>query len=290
MADAPVDALLARADELARRWAIALILARPLAEMAEIPLEDLAREAPVLCAQLARALSSDAALERILSGAEPRGREGSIPALRLGALAGARDAKAAVERTEALRGVIWEAALGELPDPSPRQVADLSDRLAFVCAAVLAATLDQSSVESEHDAPRATPAVAREQVLYSSPRSSPGRRGAVLIDEREDVAAPAAPAGRRAQDAERAAAAPAEAPRPSHDPAPERPQRTTGGEPSRTSARPLPWDTPLRAERPERRRPQAAVEDDSQPSGAPAGAEPVVRITRGPGSPVDERA
>ena len=68
VADAPVEALLARADDLARRWAIELILARPLAAMAEIPLEDLAREAPSLCAQVLRSLVSDAELQRLVAG------------------------------------------------------------------------------------------------------------------------------------------------------------------------------------------------------------------------------
>ena len=37
------------------------------------------------------------------------------------------------------------------------------------------------------------PSAAREQVLYSPARSAPGRRGAVLIDERPDAPAPPAP-------------------------------------------------------------------------------------------------
>src|SRR2546427_5204130 len=70
VAAAPVDALLARADELARRWAIALILALPLERIGEFPLESFARQAPLLCAHVVRALQSDADLERIASRSE----------------------------------------------------------------------------------------------------------------------------------------------------------------------------------------------------------------------------
>src|SRR5205085_10133688 len=55
----------ARADELARRWAVALIVSLPLDRIGEIPLQSFAREAPALCAQVVRALVSDAELERI---------------------------------------------------------------------------------------------------------------------------------------------------------------------------------------------------------------------------------
>jgi GGDEF domain-containing protein len=140
VADTPVEALLARADELARRWAIALILARPLDCIGEIPLEDLAGEAPELFTQVVRALASEAALERLLG----RGEAGSLGlgvSQRLGVLAGARDAVAMVGACEALRGVVWDALLDELRDPQPRQVAELSDRLAAVCSAMTAALL-----------------------------------------------------------------------------------------------------------------------------------------------------
>ncbi|HXM86105.1 MAG TPA: hypothetical protein VN889_00580, partial [Solirubrobacteraceae bacterium] len=75
VADAPVDALLANADELARRWLIALIAARPLEQIAELPLDALAAAAPELCEQLVRALASDAELERLLDGADGSTRE-----------------------------------------------------------------------------------------------------------------------------------------------------------------------------------------------------------------------
>ncbi|HYM53728.1 MAG TPA: hypothetical protein VES97_00080, partial [Solirubrobacteraceae bacterium] len=112
--DLPTDALLGRADEMARRWAIVLILDRPLERIGDLPLEDLAREAPALCAQAIRALESDAELDRLLEGGAPTGREDRPPAPRLAAIAGARDARGAVEAVEALRGVLWETLLDEL--------------------------------------------------------------------------------------------------------------------------------------------------------------------------------
>src|SRR5438105_4687532 len=107
VAGAPVEALVERADELARRWAIALILALPLERIGEFPLESFARHAPRLCAHVVRALQSDADLERIASRANG-GREPS-PALWLAEVTGARDGQATVEAVEALRGVLWDA-------------------------------------------------------------------------------------------------------------------------------------------------------------------------------------
>jgi GGDEF domain-containing protein len=150
-----VEALLTRADELARRWAIALILARPLDCIGEIPLEDLAGEAPELFAQVVRALGSEAALERLLGRSEA-GSPGAGVASRLGVLAGARDAVAIVGACEALRGVVWDALLDELREPQPRQVAELSDRLAAVCAAITVALLAAAgSITSGPAAPAA---------------------------------------------------------------------------------------------------------------------------------------
>src|SRR5438270_6920837 len=144
VAGAPVEALVERADELARRWAIALILALPLERIGEFPLESFARHAPRLCAHVVRALQSDADLERIASRANG-GREPS-PALWLAEVTGARDGQATVEAVEALRGVLWEALLDELRwagfDQSPaREVADLADRLAYVCSSALVSSL-----------------------------------------------------------------------------------------------------------------------------------------------------
>ncbi len=191
VADLPLDPLLARAEELARRWAIALILARPLSRIGDIPLEVWAGDAPTLCAQMLRALDSDAELDRLTGGGAPTGREQSAPARRLVAMAGARDAGEAVEAVEALRGVLWETLLedlrGAMFDRAPvRQVADLADRLSCVCASVLAVAIVAVGV------PESDEAKEHETVVASPPpreaggtvaESMPGR-GVVIVDER----------------------------------------------------------------------------------------------------------
>ncbi len=185
VAELACDASIARADELARRWAIALILARPLDGIGEIPLEDLAREAPSLCEQALRAMQSDGELERLTGRGAPTGRERSAAARRLAAVCGARGPAALVEAVEALRSVLWEALLDELTEPSARLLGDVGDRLAYVCAAMLAAAVealaptavagvDDESAEIEPRAPAAA------ELGGARSRS----RGAVIVDER----------------------------------------------------------------------------------------------------------
>ncbi len=187
VADAPVGALVARGEELARKWALALLGARPLAEMAGVPLEDIARYAPALCASVARSLSSEEELATFDAGARDPGERSSSAAAGLSALAAGWDAMAAVEHVEALRGVIWRATLEELRDPGARQVADMSDRLASVCATVLACALAERPTAAREDLVRPTFAAPREQVLHSAPAPAPGAVRAVLIDERDEA-------------------------------------------------------------------------------------------------------
>jgi len=199
VADLAIDAVLARADELARRWAIALILTRPLAGIGEIPLEDLAREGPSLCAQVLRALHSDAELDRLTGRDAATGREQSAPARRLGAISGARDAADAAVAVEALRGVLWETLLDVLSwrslDSSPARLpAEVADRLAHVCASSLAAAIavPQASApglplgEDDGDGEVAIP--AREQAEHDARGGRAPRSAAVIVDERASLA------------------------------------------------------------------------------------------------------
>lgn len=192
----PADALLERADELATRWAIALILARPLDSIGGVPLEDLAHEAPALCAQVVRALQSDIELDRLTGRATHGARESSAAALRLAEITAARDPRAVVDAVEALRGVVWEALLDHLSPPacgrsSARVLADISDRLACVCAAALAAALDVTPVagvsardEHAHGVVRTASATACDPAMAQPPAAR-----AVIVDERAPVAA-----------------------------------------------------------------------------------------------------
>jgi hypothetical protein len=281
VADAPVDALVARADELARRWASALVAARPLSELALLPWQDLAREAPALCAQLARALSSDEELERLLAPGEEPGRETrarSGPA-GLGAwLAAASDVSSTVRGVEALRAIVWEAALGELREPTPRQIADLADRLSSISAALLASLLDRQPAGA-WSTPGAVDAPGGGSIRYSSRSVSPGVRRAVLIDELNEATRP--PAGARvAPLAGYAGAPPHEQPRP---PLPTAPAER--GRPAPTAPRPRPWDTPLGPESP-----AGGVSDPKPHAGAADATDAELRVTRGRDPRVDERA
>jgi hypothetical protein len=208
VADAPVEALLARAEELARRWVIAQLAARPLQQMADVPVDRLARDAPAFCEQLVRALASDAELERLLHGDAPSSRENGLGGVDGGVLAATTsDASAIAASLEALRAVVWHQALAELRDPPVALVGDLADRLAFVCAAALAAALDANGSEGVTPTPSAARAFSpaphaphgRSQVADGrgdGRGGSGGRGGAVLIDELDDEPAPPARRGR----------------------------------------------------------------------------------------------
>jgi hypothetical protein len=266
VADAPVDALLAQADELARRWALALIVARPLEEIAELPLGDLARSAPALCGSLVRALASDDALERLT-----RGDRGAAlaPPLRTG------HASELVADIDTLRSILWEATLQQLRDPPVRLVADVADRLSYVCATATAAMLDEPAeaprapaVASAPEAPRApaTPrapthahpgAAANEPPAYVTERRVAGRGGAMLIDELEEEPRPLATSQELEGDGP-IASAPGGESEPSRPGAQRAPGAPSGSWPSspespaampphppRTTPRARPWDTPL---------------------------------------------
>ncbi len=200
VADAPVDALLARSDELAAQWVSALILGRPLARIAELSLDGFAREAPALCAEVSRALSSEVELDQLARGHGGGGREPGDWAGRLVPIAGASDPRSLLEAVEALRGVIWEAVFEELRAPTGRVVAELADRLAYVCATVLTAALSAMSggdaVAEVLERPRAVE-VPQQSVdgvhAGSAFQAAPvGLWRGVLIDEHEGAAAPSA--------------------------------------------------------------------------------------------------
>jgi hypothetical protein len=278
VADAPAEALAARAEELAHRWALTLLAARPLAEMVAIPLEDLARYAPAVCASLARALSSDEELAIFDLDARGRGGRAGAPATAgLSAIAAGWEAAAAVEHVEALRGLLWKAALEELRDPTARQVADLSDRLASVCAAALAYALAGRTEAIPAAAGRPAFPPPREQVLYNSPGPTPGAPGAVLIDELDDATRQTRPRASwrredRSSGREQAQAA-----------VPPGTKGTPGSSASRTAPRPLPWDTPLQSS------PASPPQAPASDAGGRRPEDPVMRVSRGLGTPADRR-
>lgn len=193
MLDPALDSAITRAEELAKRWTIALIGARPLDALASVPLEELAREAPSLCAQALRAVQSDVELERLTGRGATTGREDSAAARSLAAVAGAHDGAAAVEAVEALRGVLWETLLDELSAPSTRQLADISDRLAYVCACALAATIAAAltpapDASDAADASSVSTSVARDaSATHAVGAAQSPLPAAVIVDEHAGV-------------------------------------------------------------------------------------------------------
>lgn len=148
VADAPVAALVDAAEDLAKGWLLELVAAGPLDAAAALPLAELAREGPPLCAAAALALRDDADLARLAPGGDL-----APLAARAGALAGAADPPSAVAAVDALRRVLWSAALAELPRAPGTLVADLADRLAAISSTLVAAAL-----KPRHAAPATPPA------------------------------------------------------------------------------------------------------------------------------------
>lgn len=169
------EAVAANAEDLAKRWAAELVLECPLEEIAELPLERLAREAPSLCERALGAVRSDAQLQSLIE--PPAGHDPHIapPAAALAAICGADDAVAAVNAVEMLRGVLWRALLERTDGAPAALLADVGDRLAYVCSAMLAVALATD-----------TPATAAARI--TDEQSPPGALAAPQTPERRSVA------------------------------------------------------------------------------------------------------
>jgi hypothetical protein len=186
LAELSVDAALASASELAVAWTLALIRSRALDDVERLPLGALARDAPGLIAQLIAAVHSDAELERLVGAAAPE--RSPSAAGRLSELAGAGEGPAgAVRGLELLRAIVSESLEGGLRDATPRQTADLCQRVAHVCSRVLVAGLD---------APQEPPAAHSAHLPFREDQPSPpGRREdaaatrdrVLIVDELEGV-------------------------------------------------------------------------------------------------------
>src|SRR6266513_2552679 len=102
VADAPIDLLMARSEDVAKGWLLALLEQAPLDEAPAILAADLAREGPGVCGAVLRALADDADLRRLKPGGtlEPL-------AARVGELAGATGGDATSRAVDALQAVIW---------------------------------------------------------------------------------------------------------------------------------------------------------------------------------------
>ena len=138
VADAPIDQLLGRTDDLAKNWLIALVEAAELHEVSALLAVGLAADGPALCEAVLRALADDHELRRL----EPDGAQAELAA-RAGELCGASTPTAAARAVEALRRTLWRALREELHRPEPELVAELGERLALVCELLLEAALDR---------------------------------------------------------------------------------------------------------------------------------------------------
>jgi GGDEF domain-containing protein len=180
VADLPVEPLAARAPQLSQEWALALVRARRPERIGEVRLAEIALDGPPLCVAVLRALGSEVELAR-LTGADAAA--GSAPALRLTALAGGDDAVGVVDATEALRGVLWQALERELGAAPARYAGDACDRLAYVCAAALAAALGAGGPSAGARAPQHEP--RGERAAPGSDAPAHVVEQAVIVDERE---------------------------------------------------------------------------------------------------------
>jgi GGDEF domain-containing protein len=136
VSDAPVDALLARVEDLAKAWLLALLDQCELEDAPAILGARLVRDGPRLCGAIVRALADDLDLRRL----EPGGVLERLAAS-AGELAGASQAEPSARAVDALRAVIWSAAREELTRPEADEVEALGERLALVTETVRAAVL-----------------------------------------------------------------------------------------------------------------------------------------------------
>jgi len=181
--------VLARREEIAGRWVIALVGSRPLEDLGDLSLEPLARRAPQLCERLIGAVGSDRALERLRGGASTSGHAGGddAAATGIGELVGARTPAELVDALELLRGVLCEALVEGLPGLGPRQTADLYERVAHVCATTLAAALSGGPGDAQRQPAAEDPGGAPDPEWGIAAASG---AGPLIVDELEDAAAP----------------------------------------------------------------------------------------------------
>ncbi|HET9104360.1 MAG TPA: hypothetical protein VFN55_13480 [Solirubrobacteraceae bacterium] len=143
VADAPIDALLARTEDLTKGWLLALLERAPLDDAPRILAADLTQDGPRLCAALLRAIADETDHRRL----EPGGALEPLVA-RVGELAGAAGAAATSLAVDALHGVMWSALRAELREPDPDLISELAERLAQVTGLMRAAALDHQPAAS----------------------------------------------------------------------------------------------------------------------------------------------
>jgi GGDEF domain-containing protein len=165
VADAPIDPLLLRLEDLAKGWLLALLELAPLDDAPAILAADLARDGPRICAAVVRSLASDEDLRRL----EPGGAL-ELLASRTGAIAGAGGMAGTSQAVDALHSVIWSGLRDELPNPDPDQISELAERLGLVIELVRGAALRHAERGGGAPLSAAPPAVEVEVEVVAGPR------------------------------------------------------------------------------------------------------------------------
>jgi GGDEF domain-containing protein len=157
VADAPIDELLGRVDELAKGWLLALLERAPLEQMPAILAGEMATDGPRLFDAVVRAIGDEDDLGRLAEGGalEPL-------AARAGEIAGAGEsADATASAVDVLGEVVWAAVREELRAPDPDQIAELAERIGVIVGLVRAAALRRGGVGVVVAPAQAAPAEAR---------------------------------------------------------------------------------------------------------------------------------
>ncbi len=118
--DERLGRLLEAAEELAKRWLLTLLAARPLRDGVRALARLFAAEAPEVCERVLRALRSDAELDRLRERRAAKPRRGPRG---IAAILGASDGPALVEAVEALRASMWGAIEDAFPTSTRRRPA-----------------------------------------------------------------------------------------------------------------------------------------------------------------------
>src|ERR1700761_8671438 len=140
VADAPIDALLPRSEDLAKGWLLALLEQAPLDDAPAILATGLTRDGPRLCDAVLRAIADDTDLRRL----EPGGVVTPLAA-RVGELAGATAPVAVSRAVDALVGVIWAGVREELRAPDADLISELTERLTLIGELVRSAALERAT-------------------------------------------------------------------------------------------------------------------------------------------------
>jgi GGDEF domain-containing protein len=188
VADAPIDALLDRAEDLTKGWLLALLERAPLDDAPRILAADLTREGPRVCAAILRALADETDHRRL----EPGGALAPLAA-RVGELAGATGAASTSLAVDALHGVVWAALRAELPDPDPELISELAERLSQVIELIRVAALTYGEAPGSGPGAGAAPSPAltavEARVEPAAEASPPPESAAVQTSPPEPTAA-----------------------------------------------------------------------------------------------------